>query len=85
MIDQNWPYEPVTVNKDGSVVIETKNAETGERRQIIFRKIVGGDSGLLLRWELSTCQPGVGTMPISISQANVLAYALRAARGGDNG
>jgi hypothetical protein len=84
MNESNWPYEPVTVNKDGSVVIETKSAETGERRQIIFRKIVSKDTNLLIRWELSTCQPGVGTMPITISQANVLAYALRAARGGEN-
>lgn len=71
------PYEPVTVNKDGSVVIETQNLDTRERRQLLFKKAPGG-------WELSICVPGVGPMPISYAQANVLAYALRAARGGDN-
>jgi hypothetical protein len=73
--------DPVTVNKDGSVIIQTVAQETGERRQLIFTKIVNKDTGVLIRWELSTCQPGVGTMPISTEQAAVLAYALRAPKG----
>jgi hypothetical protein len=77
MNESNWPYEPVTVNKDGSVVIETENAETRERRQLIFKRAPGG-------WEIHICYPGCGPMPLSFAQANVLAYALRAARGGEN-
>jgi hypothetical protein len=75
--ESGWPIEPVTVNKDGSVVIETENSETRERRQLIFKKAPGG-------WMLHVCYLGVGPMPISFAQANVLAYALRAARGGEN-
>jgi hypothetical protein len=73
---ENDPYAPVTVNQDGSVVIETFNSDTRERRQLIFKKASGG-------WELNICYPGVGPMPITYAQANVLAYAMRAARGDD--
>jgi hypothetical protein len=75
--ESSWPIEPVAVNKDGSVVIETENSETRERRQLIFKKAPDG-------WILHVCYPGVGPLPISFAQANVLAYALRAARGGEN-
>jgi hypothetical protein len=72
---ENDPYAPVTVNQDGSVVIETFNVDTRERRQLIFIRSGG--------WELNICYPGVGPMPITYAQANVLAYAMRAARGDD--
>jgi hypothetical protein len=75
--ESTWPIEPVTVRKDGSVVIETENSETRERRQLIFLKAPGG-------WEIHICYPGCGPMPLSFAQANVLARVLRAARGGDN-
>lgn len=77
MNESGWPIEPVTVNKDGSIVIETENSETRERRQLIFKKAPGG-------WMLHVCYLGVGPMPISFAQANVLARVLRAARGGEN-
>lgn len=76
MSQPNWPFEPVTVNKDGSVVIETENSETRERRQLIFQRAAGG-------WVINICYPGCGPMPLTYAQANVLAYALRAAKGGD--
>lgn len=76
MNQPNWPFEPVTVNKDGSVVIETENSETRERRQLIFQRAAGG-------WVINICYPGCGPMPLTYAQANVLAYALRAAKGGD--
>lgn len=77
MNQPNWPFEPVTVNKDGSVVIETENSETRERRQLIFQRTAGG-------WVINICYPGCGPMPLTYAQANVLAYALRAAKGGDS-
>lgn len=77
MTKQSGPYDPVVVNKDGSVVIETQNSETRERRQLIFKKASHG-------WDLHICYPGVGPMMLTYAQANVLAYALRAAQGGPN-
>lgn len=61
---------PVTVNKDGSVVIETADVETSTRRQLIFRWHRG-------RWEMSICVPGVGTLPFTEEQATTLAKQLR--------
>ena len=74
--------QPVMVTGDegGTIIIETFDAYFGENLDLIFQRASGG-------WTLTIRRSNAGAvvhkMPINYTQANVLGFMLRAARGDD--
>lgn len=63
-------YPPITINKDGSVVLETKYLESGERCQIIIKPTELGE------WTFHICNPAVEDFKITATQAKGLHYVF---------
>jgi hypothetical protein len=66
------PFPPITINKDGSIVLETKYADSGERCQIIFKP-----KGRGLGWTFHICNPYVEDFYITSTQVKGLIYGLQ--------
>lgn len=86
MAQPHMPTRSATVNDDagGTVIIDTVDNTTNEKRRLVFKRALGGWileiehlGNISRRWDVRQ------RLPITYTQANVLGFMMRAARGDD--